>query len=271
MKPGLLFFGVVLMAAACKKKEALPEQQGVNFKLLLKTVTKENINNIQTTVVYSYNSSKELVQTKTATTGGAGAVRGSETETFYRNAAGRLDSTVTTLDNNGTPLFAGKLIFSYDGGNQLIRSMYFGSTNINDSSVYTYAGGALRQRVSYRSANGNPYTLQVTAGYNFDISGNYNSILFTWPVGPRTDTMRFTYDARINSIPIERYYPSYWTSLFYTDYQPPNNFTSINGPDASYQSAIQYTYTGNNKPLYRKRTMVNYSPQQVYETFYYYD
>lgn len=61
----------------------------------------------------------------------------------------------------------------------------------------------------------------------------------------------------------------YWAPFFYNDYKPLNNPTLLFS-DGVESFNNEYTYSQNNKPLYRKSKVVG-SNNSFYETWYYYD
>jgi hypothetical protein len=258
-----------LVFSSCKKENTTSESQGTNFTLLLKTVKTYNYSGERTTTLYTYNAGGKVT---TITTKGSGISPGdyTNTETFTRNAAG-LPENIELLAVSAGSTARISTQNSFDLSGKTIRTIQ--QTNYNgqllrDSSVYTYSGNILQQRTEYRSINGGPYSLLVTAKYQISGAGNLDRAIFVWTTPPSSDTLNFTYDDKINSLPIGREDNFYWTMLYYDDLKSAGNVTQFQSTGLnSYTN--EYRYSSNNKPLYRKTTYpgtANYD-----ETYYYYD
>lgn len=263
---------LLLTGSACKKEAAQPESQGTNFDLLQKTVTTYNYSNRQTTVTYSYNTSRQLVKISISDNDPASA-NVAQTETFVRNAAGRLDSSRFESFTNGVLTYLTKTVYTYDAGGKLVLSVQqtpMGTMPYTDSCLYTYTGNILQERKDYRRFDGTgPYDLLRTASFQFDGLGNLSRTIFNWTTHPIPDTAIFQYDAKVNALPVDRLV-FYWAPLFYNDYKPINNPLQAVNAKGDYPSYnYEYRYIGNGKPLYRKTKII--SSSQATETLYYYD
>lgn len=264
-----LFSGVVtiLFLSSCQQENDTPaESQGTLYSNLLRTVTTSNYTGLKTTVNYNYNSSGKLTEIISEGING-GSANFLNRETFFRNASGQLDSALLAANSNGT----GAIITTknyFDGSGKIILSIQNGSTTgARDSCVYTYAGNILQQRTDYRSLNGGTYSLLRTGNYVFDAAGNLTRSVFSWTTHPGNDTLRFSYDSKVNPLPLDRL-TFYWAPLFYGDYSPANNISQASNPSNSTYTT-EYRYSANNKPVYRKTLYTgtgNYD-----ETYYYYD
>jgi hypothetical protein len=266
-----LFTGCIglLLLAGCKKKDIV-ESQGTNFNLLLKTVTKNHPSG-ETEILYRYDNLQRVTQTYLRSSGAPGSgSRSPETETFYRNPAGRLDSAITTANVNNVSVFSQGIMYRYNGSGQIINTISRFAA-IKDSSVYTYSGNLLQQRTDYRSNAGNPYIPFMEVRFSFDASGNPTTISYLWLTAPGNTSYTISYDNRVNPLPIDRYFAGYWTPAFYTDFKYVNNPVSLTAsPGGSNSFRDEYTYSANNKPLYRKRTTLT-TPTTTEETWFYYD
>lgn len=264
-----IFFIIVISGLffSCGK-EPPEESQGTNFNLLLKTVTRNNVNSAEWTLHFTYGSSGQLMATKTDYTNLSSGEQ-EQTETFYRNGSGRLDSTVFVSIGSGATLKTNNY-FTYDAGGKLILSKQYNPAvnQTKDSSLYIYAGNVLQRRDDYRSFNGGSFTLLRRGFYTFDASGNVIQTIFQWPMSNIVDTARFEYDTKVNPLPVDRLL-FYWAPFFYADYRPLNNPT-LQFTNAAESYSHEYSYTSNNKPLYRKSKVIN-STNAFYETWYYYD
>ena len=248
-------------------KEPPAESQGTNFNLLLKTVTKSSFSSLEWTVNFTYNNSNQLTGTRTSYLNPSGTEQ--QTETFYRNISGRLDSCMNTSSGGGTSYIT-RTYLTYDGTGKLIKSIQTreGGNQFKDSSLYIYSGNTLQERNDYRSISGGAYFLLRRGFYTFDGAGNLTQAIFQWPIGNIVDTARFEYDSKINPIPLDRLIFA-WAPLFYSDYKPLNNPTVLL-TNAAESFNNEYTYTPNNKPLYRKSRVIG-AANAFYETWYYYD
>lgn len=258
---------MMLASFASCDKEPVNENQGINFNLLLKTVTKTSFSSAEWTLNFTYNNNNQVTATKTTYLNSGGTDQ--QTETFYRNISGRLDSSINISTGSGTT-FITRTYLTYDGSGKLIKSIQTleGVNRIKDSSLYFYSGNVLQERNDYRSLNGASYSLFRRGFYTFDASGNLTKAIFEWPLNNITDTARFEYDTKINPMPLDRLLFS-WAPFFYNDYKPLNNPTLLFS-DAAESFHNEYTYTMNDKPLYRKSKVIGAS-NSFYETWYYYD
>ena len=261
-----LLLAFLLSVISCKKGTEQP--QGTNYNVLLKTVTKANFSVFEMTVNYTYNSSGQLTETRTTYRNSTPGTE-QQTENFYRNTSGRLDSTRFFTMDNGTPVTT-RTFLTYDGSGRIIKStqIHISSGQTTDSSIYTYAGSTLQQRDDYRSFSGGPFSLLRQGLYTFDGSANLTRAIFKWPAGNIIDTIKFEYDTKINPLPIDQL-QFYWAPFFYNDYKPANNPT-LQFTNAAESFTNEYTYAPNNKPLYRKSKVIG-SNTSFYETWYYYD
>lgn len=249
-------------------KEPVGESQGTNFNLLLKTITKNNFNTGHATTHFTYNNNNQLIALKYSHDYPSSAEE--QTENFYRNNTGRLDSIVFGTISNGYPVTI-KTFFTYDGLGKLVKSIQknLAGTNLTtDSSIYVYSGNSLLQRIDYRSFNGGPFSLLRQGYYSFDGTGNLIRMIFQWPQSNIIDTARLEYDTKINPIPLDRLL-GHWAPFFYDDYKPVNNPTLFL-TEISESFSNEYTYAPNNKPLYRKSKVIG-SANAYYETWFYYD
>ncbi len=271
MKNIFLSFTIIslLFLLSCKKTET-DEQQGVKFNLLLKTVKKLNAGNNITTS-YSYNAKGEIAEIKTV----ANLPGGSEASLikYFRNISGTVDSITYSGTTNSNVSFTEKTTFKYNSGGKLFLSIHniddHKNAPIKDSSIYNYTGNVLEKRVDYRSFNaGATSVLLRQANYTFDASGNLTTSIFRWPAHPSIDTLTFEYDSKVNSNPVWTDF-FYWAPFFYNDYKPANNLTQTLAKNLDSFSYFDYTYSPNNKPLYRKEKVIGGTG--FTETFYYYD
>jgi hypothetical protein len=264
-------FGII----SCKKenKPNEEESQGTTFNFLQKTILRSPDNSAEKITLYEYNSvglvAKAIYFDKT--NGISSTIK--NTETFYRSSS-RLDSVVFVTTDTTVIKYKAVVVFTYDFTNKISKSVYIGtpglsagSQMVRDSSLYLYNSGQLSQRTDYRSHDNNPYTLLRELYYSYDVAGNLSMLRLVWPTIPSTDTVKFTFDNKTNSIPVERG-THFWAPAFYDDYKFINNPISktVRNSD-SY--IYEYRYTTNNKPLYRKEKVIG-SPSYG-ELYYYYD
>jgi len=275
MKNIIIFITLNIFLCFCFiscKKETAGNSQGANFYLLLKTVTKHNQNNAVATSDFIYNTNGQLSQHQFNYLDNSNNT-GANTETFYRNNQGRLDSiTLFAMATGSTPLLT-TTHFSYDNAGKLVLSISIdanGGRPTRDSSVYIYAGSVLQKRMDYRRLNGVAYFLLRDIIYQFDVSGNLVTAVCAWTTNTDIKTLSFGYDSKLNAAPVNPIDKStfYWAPLFYTDYKPVNNPILTNVTDGS-SYTTEYTYTANNKPLYGKSTCTGSSA--FFETWFYYD
>jgi len=275
---GKYLFAVCLIVGAlsCKKenKPVEEESQGTNFNFLQKTILRSPDNSAEKINLYEYNSVGQLAKAIyfDKTNGISSTIK--NTETFYRSTSSRLDSAVFVTTDTTVIKYKAVVSFTYDFAGKASKSIYTGtpglsagSQMVRDSSLYFYAGGQLSQRTDYRSHDNNPYSLLRELYYSFDVAGNLSMLRLVWPTTPSTDTVKFTFDNKTNSIPVERGI-HFWAPAFYDDYKFVNNPISktVRNSD-SY--TYEYRYTTNNKPLYRKEKVVG-TPSYG-ELYYYYD
>lgn len=275
--PGKYFFSVLLLTCmlSCKKENSGTEDevQGVNFNLLIKTILRSPDNSAEIITIYDYNSSGELIETSYfSRTNGISSPQ-KTIEAFYRSFS-KIDSVILLNTDMGTVTYKGKTLFTYDGTGKISKSIYIstpgyspGSQLAKDSSLYLYNGNQLVQRTDYRSHDNNPYILLRTLNYSYDAAGNLTLLRPVWTTNPSIDSVKFTFDNKPNSAPVERRI-YFWAPCFYNDYRFINNPTSktaINSESFTYH----YRYTSNNKPLYRKEKKVG-SPAYG-ELYYFYD
>ena len=248
-------------------KESPAESQGTNFNLLLKTVTKSSFSSLEWTVSFTYNNNNLTTASRTTYLNSGGTDQ--QSEKFYRTGSGRLDSSMNISSGSGATYIT-RTYLTYDGSGKLSKSIQTmeGSNQFKDSSLYTYSGNILQERYDYRSISGGAYTLLRRGFYTFDGAGNLTQAIFQWPIGNIVDTARFEYDTKINPMPLDRLL-FYWAPFFYNDYKPINNPTLL-FTDGAESFNNEYTYTANNKPLYRKSKVIG-SANAFYETWYYYD
>lgn len=272
-EPGYVAIIILLIHSSCQKEANgdKSQSQGTNFDLLQKTITTNSFSARKTTVNYTYNANRQLVETNTTDSDPSGNST-LQTETFFRNAAGRLDSSSFVISTNGIVDYRTQTNYTYDVSGKLILSsqnVTLVSQPYKDSSVYTYTGNALQQRKDYRSFSGGAYNLLRDAAYQFDASGNLTQTIFQWTTHPGPDTANFQYDSKVNALPVDRLV-FYWAPLFYDDYKPSNNLKQAVNVKTDYPSYnYDYQYTINNKPLYRKT--IEMGSAIFYETLYYYD
>ena len=263
----VLCFGFI----SCKK-ETDANSQGANFNLLVKTVTKYNQNNAVATSSFTYNTAGLLIQGQYDYTDNSNN-SGANTEKFYRNNQGRLDSITLFATGTGSIPLLTITHFYYDIVNKLILSICIdpiGGQPTRDSSVYRYSGAVLQKRTDYRSFNGAAYFLLRNVAYQFDLAGNLLTAVFDWTTNPNIETLSFEYDSKPNPLPVGGLDKSlfYWAPVFYTDYKPGNNPIITNVTEGS-SYTTEYTYAANNKPLYGKSTYNGSSA--FFETWFYYD
>ena len=259
---GILACGLI----SCDKEPAT-ESQGTHYNRLLKTITKSSFSSLEWTVTFEYNNSSQVTTTRTSYLNSSGTDQ--ETEIFYRNGSGRLDSSHLSSTGNAATNFT-RTQLSYDGSGKLLKSIqtFDGVNHFKDSSLYFYSGNILQERNDYRSISGGAYSLLRRGFYTFDGAGNLTQAIFQWPIGNIVDTARFEYDTKINPMPFDRLI-FYWAPFFYNDYKPVNNPTLL-FTDGAESFNNEYTYAPNNKPLYRKSKVIG-SANAFYETWYYYD
>ena len=268
LRSGIYIFWIVAITfgfISCDKEPI--ESQGTNYNQLLKTVTKASFSSLEWTVTFAYDNSNLLTGTRTSYLNSTGTDE--QTEAFFRNNSGRLDSSHFVSRGTGATYFTSTR-FTYDGSGKIVKSIQTGegSYQFTDSSLYTYSGNVLQERKDYRSNNGGAYLLLRRGFYSFDGSGNLTQAIFQWPIGNIVDTSRFEYDTKINPIPYDRLLFN-WAPFFYNDYKPVNNPTILFS-DSAESFNNEYTYTSNNKPLYRKSKVIG-AANAFYETWYYYD
>jgi len=258
----VLFFTVTL-SACNKQKDPDSLEQGKNFNLLLKTITKDKSNN-SVISEYSYNSNQQVSEIITDYAYSASAPV-HQTQTFYRNKTGRLDSILFQGKTDGILNVTEKTYFTYDAGGMLILSM-----KGPDSSIYMYSGNILQRRIDYQKKYTGSYELLRQVNYEFDAAGNISKCIFQWTSNTSIDSFIFQYDNKINPIPAERLL-FYFADVFYNDYNPTNNLTRVtnHGYGTNY---FDYKYTPGNKPLYCKSQDIGTTdPAFFAETNYYYD
>jgi hypothetical protein len=254
------------------KKEAADNSQAANVNLLVKTVTKYNQNNAVATSNFTYNPNGQLTRHMYNYSDNSNN-SGANTETFYRNNQGRLDSTTLFATGTGSAALSTATHFYYDNAGKVVLSISIdpiGGQPTRDSSVYLYSGSVLQKRTDYRSFNGAAYFLLRDITYQFDISGNLLTAVFAWTTHTDIQTISFLYDNKVNSLPVLPVDGSVflWAPVFYSDYKPGNNPIMANVPNGS-SYTTEYTYTANNKPLYSKSTYTGSS--SFFETWFYYD
>ena len=274
---GKYLFAICLLAGvlSCKKenKPVEDESQGTNFNFLQKTILKSPDNSAEKINLYEYNLVGQVVKAISfdKTNGISSTIK--NTETFYRSTSSRLDSVVFVTMDSTVLKYKAIVLFTYDFTNKISKSIQTatpglspGSQMVRDSSLYFYTSGQLSQRTDYRSHDNNPYSLVRDLYYNYDATGNLLMLRLVWPTVP-TDTVKFTFDNKTNSIPVERGI-HFWAPAFYDDYKFTNNPISktVRSSD-SY--TYEYRYAANNKPLYRKEKVVG-TPAYG-ELYYYYD
>lgn len=271
IRASVIYFSLlcILFFVACNKNKT-PEQsqnQGKNFNRLLKTITTDKSSGGQRTVEYKYDTDGQVstITTETITTTGSS----STIEGFFRNSAGQLDSIGWVEKTNGIVSSTSQVYFIYNGSGQLTASRHVNGNSLFDSSLYIYAGSALTQRLDYRNTSGSSFSLFLQVDYAFDGSGNMTQAIFQ-QFGPfaHTDTVTFHYDNKINPVPggpnLFYLYP-----VYYNDYKSANNLTQAYSVEIESYDYSGYTYSANNKPLYRREIPVG--DTRFAETNYYYD
>lgn len=257
-----------IVFSSCKKENETTEPQGVNYNQLLKTVTTSNYTSEKTTTVYAYNAAGKV--TSIITNGDNGGVGNfTNTELLTRNALGLPENIEFTAVSGGSTTRVSTQN-TFDGAGKTIRTIQVitGPQQTRDSALYIYSGNLLVQRPEYRSINGGPYSLLVTASFQYTGSGNLDKAIFAWTTHPGNDTLSFSYDDKINSLPFARADVFYWSELFYDDYKQANNIIRFDNPNVN-SYINEFRYSANNKPLYRKRSYPGTTSFD--ETYYYYD
>ncbi len=275
-KAPLLFFLITFLS--CKKEGP---GQGTNFNRLLKTVTKNAFaGDLNISTEYTYDATgqvSEIVRTFWSSSSNPEIQK----DTYYRNAAGFLDSITYRKNDPQSSSFHNvhKTEFFYDNTGKVLYCLNKTnvSTYVNDSVVYHYPGNYLSQRQVYRSPAGSGnYTLIVTFNYRYDAAGNLLDMesLLTNPNSRKTCT--YTYDNKPNTLPVMEYENELygnWFKAFDNTFTTPNNLTSRRvqpGWDWDWgDKDFEYKYTSGNKPLYLKVTPTGETGFQ--ETWYYYD
>ena len=267
VRVSIFWIGVMICGMISCDKEPTTESQGTNYSRLLKTVTKSSFSNLEWTVTFTYNNNNHLTGTRTSYLNSSGTDQ--QTEVFFRNNSGRLDSSHFVSSGNAATYFTNTRL-TYDGSGKLVKSIqtFNGADQFKDSSLYFYSGNILQERNDYRSRNGGAYSLLRRGFYTFDGAGNLTQAIFQWPIGNIIDTARFEYDTKVNPMPYDRLL-FYWAPFFYNDYKPLNNPTLL-FTDSAESFNNEYTYTSNDKPLYRKSKVIG-AANAFYETWYYYD
>lgn len=267
---GLFTLVSCILIVSCKKENEPAPPQGVNYNQLLKTVTTSNYTNQKITTVYSYNTAGKVISIVTTGEGsGVGIGIFTNTEVLTRNAAGLPENIeFTSVSSGNTTRITTQNSFDVSGKTIRTIQVITGPQQTRDSAVYIYSGNLLQQRPEYRSINNGPYALLVTANFQYTGTGNLDKAIFTWTTHPGNDTLSFTYDDKVNSIPFARADAFYWSELFYDDYKQANNIVRFENPGLnSYTS--EFRYSSNSKPLYRKKSFPGTSNYD--ETYYYYD
>lgn len=279
--PTLICF--VIGIASCQKEIATQqESQGTNFNTLLKTVS-QNItgSGLNITTNYTYNTSgqvAEIARTFSSSTGSPGIQK----DVYCRNSASRLDSIIyinvaAPQDPGFNNLYKTAFHYTTDGKIAYTLNKTKLSNYPEDSTVYSYQGSSISQRVVYRKPSGSPvYTVTITFSYQYDAAANVSNIDVVWssPVGSKSCT--FTYDNKPNTLPVMEYENELygnWIKAFDNMFTTSNNIVSRRvqpGWDWDWGNKdFEYRYSSNNKPLYQK---VKHSDSPgYYEVFYYYD
>jgi hypothetical protein len=281
MKNVLLLAGFLCLTAiffACRKKTIIPEEsQGTRFERLLKTVTKSSNSPYDLITEYSYTTGGQIativIRSRDAVTGKASLA----TETFFRNGSGRIDSIIYKTVSEGSTTESTKTYFYYQPSGTAGYSVFVNETAFNpgespatDSSLYQYSGNRMIKRTDYRKFVANPYFLLRTFDYEYDAAGNMQLLRATYTSPAQTDTVRLTFDNKINPLPVIRgvYDVGYWGPGFYNDYSFINNPLSKQTRDWT-DYTYEYRYTANNKPLFQKIKQVGTT---VYsDVYFYYD
>lgn len=258
---------LILWSCTKDKKSVQSENQGKNYDNLLKTITTDKASGVQRTVRYNYSAGGRVSNITTETVGASGTT--STAENFFRNNAGQLDSVGWQEITNGAMTATSAIYFSYNSGGQLITSRDVTENSLFDSSVYLYSGNTLMQRLDYRNTSTNSLNLFLQVDYTFDANGNLTQGIFQqFGSFAHTDTISFHYDDKTNPVPggpnVFYLYP-----IYYNDYRSNNNLTRFFSPDVESYDYSGYTYSPNNKPLYRKETPIG--DTRFAETYYYYD
>lgn len=277
-------FSILITIIACNKEaNNETEKQGSNFNTLLKTVA-ENItgNGLTITTNFFYNANGQVTQIKRVFNSHSGNPTIQE-DTYYRNAAGRLDSI--TYINTTDPQSPGfynfyKTEFRYNlNGNIAYTINKSNNTSFHiDSAVYSYQANRVSQRVVYRRpANAASFVLTVSFIYTYDASGNLSAMDALWS-SPNNSSRNciYTYDNKSNPLPVMEYENELygnWIKAFDNTFSTSNNILSRRCPqgwDWDWGNKdFEYRYSANNKPIYQKVKHTD-SPG-FYEVKYYYD
>jgi len=266
---GAVALMVILFACRKGRVDKQTESQGTTFNHLLKTITTDKTTGAQRTVKYSYDGAGLIIQITTEASDVSGT--SATTESFYRNAAGQLDSIGWIEKTGGIITSVSQVSFSYDANGSLVASRDFNQPGYPpfDSSLYLYAGCILKTRLDYRNTGNNSYNLFLQVDYEFDGNGNMTQAIFQqFGNFQHVDTVSFQYDNKINPVPAGPLM-FYLQPIYYNDYRAANNLTRAFSPDVDSYSFEGYTYSSNNKPLYRKE--ITTGGTGFAETYYYYD
>lgn len=265
------FLFLLFILSACKKNEQAIISQGTHFNLLLKTVSKLNILGGEVIKEYSYNTNNQLIQIRTNSNIPSNPPE-DQSEIFYRNSSGQLDSISYSVQSNNFISLQTKTIFVYNPSGKIILSSCKSSqltTTFKDSSIYLYSGNILQNRKDYRSFDeGLHFSLLRQANFIFDANQNLSKCIYEWFSNLSVDTLTFMYDAMQNPVP--KWNASfYWGPIFYDDFHPAHNFTSISSNNLGSNLFLNYQYGINQKPLYLKQ--IQPGGLDDAEIYFYYD
>lgn len=252
---------VFITGMACKKKTGMPEEkQGVHFQYLLKTVLTGTNSPTAETAEYSYDGAGRISLHTIRNTDASSGIITVRYEQFHRSATGHIDSITWRSETNGVIKDRSWTYFIYHPSGQLNYSKHLfndwsGGTPlpVKDSSVYNYSGSRVSSRSDYRKHNAGPYNYIRSFSYDYDAAGNLTALGAVYTNPAVTDTIRFTYDNKINPLPVLRgiYEMGYWGPAFYDDFHLANNLLTRRNRDWDPMD-FEYRYSANNKPLYQK-------------------
>jgi hypothetical protein len=270
-RTALLLILAAMASASCQKEAGTEPVYGTRFEKLLKT-EQINAGGSTETKLFSYDNSGKLKEVKYQHSSSAAS---NYVETYYRNSAGQPDSIVLTRSAGFRRLssqfyYTASGLYRYSIQRFVYHPAGAPAEEIQDSSIYAYAGNLVVQRTDYRSfTNGSaPVTMQRL--FTYDAAGNLTQSITTTG---SAHGLVYEYDTKTNPLPVERDL-DYFGAAWYHDKRIINNPVKLsfrNAASGTVEPAMQseYRYLSNGKPYYRKDTEIATSITAT--TYYYYD
>ena len=248
----------VILLASCQKEIDWGLNTTTPDKLLVKLFQKTGSDS--TTIVFTYNTAKQLIEEKT--TGVSGANNLDNDFKIYRTASGIIDRTVqvaAALSQAGIDSVVTK--YNYNSATSKYTSAVFsinlGGFNVTDSTVFTYdASGKITMDEHYQSMAGFPAAiLSLKNQYTYSADGL--SLLSIQQSAPSTlggplspvATQTFTYDTKKSPL-ILKNEAILLTRTGYFSNQNATKATLSNtiDPTADFNLDITYRYNTANTP-----------------------